>query len=119
MCGDTILRKNLIAMCCIWAVSGFNFYMLDFYVKYFPGNVFLNKSFLGLCDALAIFYINILEKKFKQVPIVLRIALVGAVFFSLLYMAVAEEYSLILVPLLVGITRLQINAILAYSYYVN
>ena len=56
MYGNMNLRTNLMAMCIIWSVSGFNYYMLDFYVKYFPGNVFLNKGMFGLCDALAIFY---------------------------------------------------------------
>lgn len=57
MCKSPVLRNNLIAMCCIWAVSGFNFYMLEFYMKYFPGNVFFNKGFIGLCDGLAVVYI--------------------------------------------------------------
>ena len=119
MCGDSVLSRNLIAMCCIWAVSGFNFYMLDFYVKYFPGNVFFNKSFLSVCDALAIFYINELERRFKAVPVVIAITLVCTVFLSVLYMAVADLRPEVLVPLLIGLVHLQINAILAYSYHVN
>ena len=76
-------------MCCIWASSGFNYYMLDIYVKYFPGNVFMNKTILGACDAVAIIYINLLSSKFHSVPIVIRITLAGTVFTSLLYMAFA------------------------------
>jgi hypothetical protein len=78
----------LIAMCSIWAVSGFSFYMLDFYVKYFPGSVFFNKGFFGICDAVAIFYIQFLEHKIVHVPTVLRTAILSIVFFSLLYTVV-------------------------------
>jgi len=48
-------------MCCIWTISGFSYYLIDFYVKYFPGNVFVNKGFFGLCDIVSIFYIQMLD----------------------------------------------------------
>lgn len=118
MCKTPILRNNLIAMCCLWAVSGFSFYLLEFYVKYFPGNVFFNKGFIGFCDALAVVYIQGVDSKFKKVPVVIRFTLMGAVFFSFLYMTLAPKY-IILIPLLVGLTRMQINALLCYSYHVN
>jgi len=118
MCKHTTLRNNLIAMCCIWSVSGFSFYLIDFYVKFFPGSVFFNKGFFGLCDASAILYIKVLEKKLVTVPLVIRFALVMVILFSLIYMVLANSY-LFLIPVMVGLTRLQINAILAYSYHVN
>ena len=84
---NTTLRNNLIAMCCMWAISGFCWYMIDFYVKYFPGSVFFNKGFFGICDAVSIFYVQLLERWVKTVPLVLRTTLIMAVFFSLMYMA--------------------------------
>jgi hypothetical protein len=89
MCQSRTLRNNLAAMCSIWAVSGFCFYLIDFYVKYFPGSVFVNKGVFGLCDAMAIFYAQMLEKRVGTVPLVLRITLMCTVFFSLAYMALA------------------------------
>ena len=69
----------------MWAISGFCWYMIDFYVKYFPGSVFFNKGFFGICDAMSIFYVQFLEAKVKTVPLVLRTTLFTAVLFSLLY----------------------------------
>lgn len=89
----------------MWAISGFCFYMIDFYVKYFPGSVFFNKGFFGLCDAGSIFYAQLLEKWVVKVPLVLRTSLIMAVFFSLLYMAFGQYY-VWMIPLLIGLTRL-------------
>ena len=61
MCSIADLRGNLLSMCCIWTISGFSYYLIDFYVKYFPGNVFVNKGFFGLCDIVSIFYIQMLD----------------------------------------------------------
>ena len=85
MCKHQTLRNNLIAMCCMWSISGFCFYMIDFYVKYFPGSVFINKGFFGLCDAMCVLYVSLLEKKIGSVPIVLRLCLIMAAIFSILY----------------------------------
>ena len=118
MCKRETLRNNLIAMCCMWAISGFCFYMIDFYVKYFPGSVYINKGFFGICDAMSVFYASCLEKRIGSVPVVLRTTLCMTALFSLLYQVLAFRYKA-LIPLLIGLCRMQINAILAYSYHVN
>ena len=101
----TNLRSNLIAMCCIWTSSGFCYYLIDFYVKYFPGNVFVNKGFFGLCDAASILYIQLLEKKLIKVPLVIRFTLFTTILFGLLYSVFARFY-LLLIPFIVGLIRL-------------
>ena len=105
-------------MCCIWSSSGFCYYLIDFYVKYFPGNVFINKGFFGLCDAASIVYIKMLEKKLIKVPLVIRFTLFMTIIFSLFYSAFAQ-FHLFLIPIIVGFTRLQTKALFAYSYHVN
>lgn len=118
MCRNPTLRGNLIAMCCMWAISGFCYYMIDFYAKYLPGSVFVTKAFFGCCDAVSVIYASMLEKTVNSVPLVLRLTLFLTVFFSIMFMAFSQ-YSVMLVPLLSGMTRMQINALLCYSYHVN
>ena len=89
----------------MWAISGFCWYMIDFYVKYFPGSVFFNKGFFGVCDVLSIFYVQLLEKYVQKVPSVLRTTLLMAVIFSLMYCALVKTYP-VLIPILVGLTRM-------------
>ena len=118
MCKHATLRNNLLAMCFIWSVSGFCFYLIDFYVKYFPGSVFFNKGFFGICDALSLNYVQLLALRVRSVPSILRICLIGAAILSIIYTLLPSSY-VALIPLIVGLTRMQINAILAYAYHVN
>ena len=37
----------------IWSVCSFAFYVFQFYIKYFKGNVFVNVIFAGIGDILA------------------------------------------------------------------
>jgi hypothetical protein len=34
------LKRNLIGSTILWSMSAFNFYLLTFFLKYFPGNIF-------------------------------------------------------------------------------
>lgn len=105
MCKHVTLRNNLLAMCCIWSVSGFCFYLIDFYVKYFPGSVFFNKGFFGICDALSLNYVQLLESKVQTVPSILRICLASSALLSMIYTLLPASY-LALIPLLIGLTRM-------------
>jgi len=40
MWAQPVLKSNLVAASVMYAVACFNFYMLTFYLKYFPGNIF-------------------------------------------------------------------------------
>lgn len=33
-----------------WAISSFSYYLIGLYVKYFPGNQYINFGVLGLAD---------------------------------------------------------------------
>ena len=35
---------NLILMTCFWTTSSFNYYIMTFYLKYIPGNIFVNNT---------------------------------------------------------------------------
>jgi len=50
---DPLLKRNLMASCCSWLFASFNFYMITFYLKYFPGNIFVNSLTFAGADASA------------------------------------------------------------------
>jgi len=44
---------NLIIMTILWTVSSFDYYMINFQLKYIQGNVFLNSGFSSLSECIA------------------------------------------------------------------
>ena len=50
---EPILLTNLISSCFTWLFASFNFYLITFYLKYFPGNIFVNSLCFAVADALA------------------------------------------------------------------
>ena len=47
------LKMNLICSCLIWLLSSFNFYMITFYLKSFPGNIYINSACFAAADMIA------------------------------------------------------------------
>ena len=47
------LKVNLIASCFTWLLASFNFYLITFYLKYFPGSVFINSICFACSDLIA------------------------------------------------------------------
>jgi len=54
-CSDKALLCNLILMTIFWTTGSFNYYIMTFYLKYIPGNIFVNTSLS--CTAEIIAYI--------------------------------------------------------------
>ena len=48
-----MLRINLVLSLLVWFLCSFNNYILNFYVKYMPGNVFLNTIIIGSAELFA------------------------------------------------------------------
>jgi hypothetical protein len=57
---DGVYRLNLIIMIMAWSASSFCFYVIGFYIKYIPGNVFNNAISTGVADAVSAFSVGIL-----------------------------------------------------------
>lgn len=49
------LRNNLIFSIFIWSCSMFNFYLITFYLRYFPGSIFKNSIWFAASDFLSYF----------------------------------------------------------------
>lgn len=59
------LKINLICSCMVWLHGSFNFYMLTFYLKYFPGNIFVNAMSFAAADLIAYSCSGIVLKLFS------------------------------------------------------
>lgn len=96
------LKRNLIGSTILWSMSAFNFYLLTFFLKYFPGNIFENSFFFALSDLVAFGSVGILLKRTNIVTalyIAFAIDFVGGISYILLHDNIA------IVPLLICICR--------------
>ena len=47
---NPLLRMNLLFSLVVWSCGMFNFYLITFYLKYFPGSIFKNSLWFALSD---------------------------------------------------------------------
>jgi len=52
-CKDKALLCNLILMTIFWTSSSFNYYIITFYLKYIPGNIYVNTSLACVSEVIA------------------------------------------------------------------
>ena len=101
---DPVLKVNLIGSCFVWLLSSFNFYLITFYLKSFPGNIFVNSLCFASADMVAFLSSGVISK-FYQVGQGLffsySISLVGGVLYLIFY---STELPWV-IPLLVCISR--------------
>ena len=51
--GDHIMVFNLAMMLVAWGSASFSFYLLNFFIKYMPGDIYINSIISGLsCFAM-------------------------------------------------------------------
>lgn len=50
--GNKTLSRNLIIMAGCWLTGCFCYYLMNFYVKYLPGNIFQNVLFSSSADVI-------------------------------------------------------------------
>jgi hypothetical protein len=53
---------NLIMMIVSWVAASFSFYLLNFFIKYMPGDIYINSIISG-CSAFALLIEGKLQKK--------------------------------------------------------
>lgn len=65
---DNKLKVNLICSCMVWLHGSFNFYLITFYLKSFPGNIFVNSMCFASADIIAYLCTGLVLKflKIKQ-----------------------------------------------------
>ena len=89
-CQDKAMLMNLILMAIFWTASSFNYYIITFYLKYIPGNVFVNTSLSCIAEVFAYigsgFLINIFGVKLSYI-ISFILAAVGGVLLVIFFNA--------------------------------
>lgn len=122
MCKNPLIRNNLIAVCYLWASSGFISYLLSFYSKYFKGNVFVNFSMIGSSEALSMIWTSFLKSnlKLKNLLVVFYVLIIVLSLILSFFINYGPEYgSLIIIPSLLLAIRLQSSSLSNYGYVLN
>jgi hypothetical protein len=95
-----------------WSVSSFSYYLLGFFIKYFPGNMYINFAMLGIADICASFNTRITFGKLG-IKNTYRVFLLGVLMFtSLFYVFVDLSVSkdLFFMPALIFTMRLFVSS---------
>jgi len=103
MLPDRQLKMNLYGSIFLWMCSAFNFYLLTFYLKYFPGNIFENSMFFAFSDMIA-FAMAGLVLKYTTVVRGLRFSFIISTTGGILYLMLSTVDGLI--PVLICLSRI-------------
>jgi hypothetical protein len=57
LCRSREHMRSLIAVSALWIYAAFNYYLIGYYVKYFPGDVFTNFLMMTAAEILAPIYL--------------------------------------------------------------
>ena len=93
---------NLLASIVLYMEATFNYYLLSFYLKYFPGSIFENAGIFALSDFGA-FIIAGVVLKLVSIPNAFRIALSSAFTGGMLYLCTSDNAGL--VPVFICLAR--------------
>jgi hypothetical protein len=85
MFSDKLIKHNLLASCMLWLMSAFNFYLITFYLKYFPGNIFQSSMVFAISDMVA-FFLSGTILKYVKVGRALRLSFAVSWVGGFLYM---------------------------------
>ena len=77
---NKVNRNNLIGVCFLWSMSGFCFYLLVYYSKYFAGNFYLNYSLESLSDCVTIGWATMLSKRLNIVQVLQTLTMLVTLF---------------------------------------
>jgi len=116
---------NVIVMSLSWLASSFNYYMVAFLLKYFPGNVFINSVVSSLSEAFATALAGVIYNKFgvkKSFIMTYGLSTLGAIGIIVYEIAVGfysgndEPVTNWLFPTLVLFTKFGISAAFTINY---
>lgn len=85
---DPQLKTNLIGSCFIWLLSSFNFYLITFYLKKFPGNVYVNSLCFAGADMVAFISSGLILNKVtvsSGLKISYSLSLIGGISYLIFY----------------------------------
>jgi hypothetical protein len=103
MMDEKITRHNLLASMVLWTMSSFNFYLVTFYLKYFPGDIFQSTLCFAFSDLFGYIFSGLLLKKVK-VGRALRLSFLISGFGAFFYIIYGQAQPNLL-PFLICMTR--------------
>jgi MFS transporter, OCT family, solute carrier family 22 (organic cation transporter), member 4/5 len=57
------IRINLSIMTCVWLTGSFNYYLVSFLLKYFPGSIYHNSTLSGISEVVSIIFSGVIYKR--------------------------------------------------------
>lgn len=99
------LKRNLLCSCMVWVNGSFNFYMISFYLKYFPGTVYVNAMSFAAADLTAYTLSGIFLKFFtvrNGLTLSYSIALLAGISYFFVYKTTTDW----IIPLVVACCRI-------------
>ena len=82
-----MLKTNLLTASVMYAAGCFNYFLLSFYIKYFPGNVMENSAIYACSDLLAMILVGValsVTSMQNGVRYALALAFTGGMFYLFL-----------------------------------
>ena len=110
--------RSLLGVLGLWMYSAFNYYLIGYYVKYFPGDVFDNFMMMTIAEVIAPIVLFMVQGRYVT-KIVLRYLLAGASFTSLIYIINQHYGTVDAVPYIILGIRVFVKAAYSLSYYAN
>lgn len=95
----------------------FNFYLITFYLKYFPGSIYKNSIYFALSDLASFLISGTLMKKLDNPNLTLMISFGTAGTGALLYLLFSWQHSV--VPLLIILCRMGTSMTFNTTYASN
>jgi len=114
---DRIYRVNLIIMILSWSASSFCFYIIGFYIKYIPGDVFVNVITTCIADAVSSIGAGLIAQEIGT-----QRTLFGAFALSSLggvCLILTDTNNSIQIMVLIMATKFGINIAFTLSYIIN
>ena len=113
---DKVYRINLVIMVLAWSASSFNFFIIGFYIKYIPGNIFNNVISTSIADAVSASAVGVIVQHWGAKKTMLASFGCAALGGILLIMA-GENQTYILWMMFV--TRFGINCAFSLCYIIT
>ena len=113
---DKILTMNLIIMVLAWCASTVCFYIIGFYIKYIPGDVFSNIIITSIADGLSAIGAGVVSTKFGAKNTMFLSFLLAALAGLGLMLSGDNEYTIMVWVL---ITRYGINSAFTLCYIIT
>lgn len=111
-------RNSLIGVLGIWIYASFNYYIINYYVKYFPGDIFVNFITMTVAEVIAPIMLRIIQEKYVT-KYVFKWLLIFVIFASLMFIVNHHYGSVAYVPAIILVIRVFMKSAYSLGYYAN